>query len=85
MIGPKTIINAMYDLLTGVSQDALTREKFIARYTDVANNLTLQKVESQILQALVLSPTLCASRLPGELKTAMIGDLTREITMNLSR
>ena len=76
--------SAMYDLLTGVSQDALTREKFIARYTDVANNLTLQKVESQILQGLVLSPRSAQVAYRVTLKTAMIGDLTREITMNLS-
>ena len=63
----KDDISGMYDLLTAVSQDAMTRDKFIARYTDVANNLTLQKIDSQILQALVLSPTLRAGRLPGEL------------------
>ena len=76
--------SGMYDLLTGVSQDALTREKFTARYTDVANNLTLQKVESQILQGLVLSPRSAQVAYRVTLKTAMIGDLTREITMNLS-
>ena len=76
--------DGMYDLLTTVSQDALTREKFTARYTDVANNLTLQKVESQILQGLVLSPRSAQVAYRVTFKTAMIGDLTREITMNLS-
>ncbi len=76
--------SAMYDLLTGVSRDALTREKFSARFTDVANNLTLQKVESQILQGLVLSPRSAQVAYRVTLKTAMVGDLSREITMNLS-
>ncbi len=81
----KDDISGMYDLLTGVSQDAMTREKFIARYTDVANNLTLQKIDSQILQALVLSPTSGQVAYRVNYTTAMVGNLTRDMTMNLSR
>ncbi len=80
----KDDISGMYDLLTPVSQDALTRDKFIARYTDVANNLTLQKIDSQILQALVLSPRSGQVAYRVNYTTAMVGNLTREMTMNLS-
>ncbi len=74
----------MYDLLTKVSRDALTREKFSARYSDIAINLTLQKLESQILQALVLSPKSAQVAYRVTFKTAMVGDLRRETLMNLS-
>jgi cell division protein FtsI/penicillin-binding protein 2 len=74
----------MYAMLTRVSQDALTREKFTARYTDVAINLTLQKLDSQILQALVLSPKSAQVAYQVTFTTAMIGTLKRETIMNLS-
>ena len=60
----KDDISGMCDLLTPVSQDALTRDKFIARYTDVANNLTLQKIE-----AARSSRHWCSVRAPGRSPT----------------
>lgn len=74
----------MYDLLTKVSRDALTREKFTARYSDVAINLTLQTLESQILQVLVLTPKSAQVAYRVIFKTAVVGDLQRETLMNLS-
>jgi penicillin-binding protein 2 len=74
----------MYGMLTRVSQDALTRDKFTARYTDVAINLTLQKLDTQILQALVLSPKSAQVAYQVTFTTAMVGTLKRETTMNLS-
>ena len=48
--------NKMYDALTRVSRDAITREKFQARFLDIAANLTLQKLEFELLSSLVNSP-----------------------------
>src|SRR5450759_1264 len=44
----------MYDLLTSVGKDAITRDKFVQRFTDVAVGLTLQEVNYDILQACLL-------------------------------
>ena len=74
----------MYSLLTRVSRDALTQDKFKARYSDVAVNLTLQSLEGEILQALVLSPRSAQVAFRVNFKTAMVGDLKRETTMNLT-
>ena len=74
----------MYDMLTGVSQDAISKEKFTARYNDVAINLTLQKLNGEILQALVLSPRSAQVAYRVTFTTAMVGELKRDTTMNLS-
>lgn len=74
----------MYALLTSVSRDALSVKKFSDRYIDVANNLTLQKLETEILQSLVLSTRSAQVAYRVTFKTAIIGELKREITMNLS-
>lgn len=76
--------DTMYGLLTRVSRDALTIEKFSARYNDFANAITLQKLESEVLQALVLSTRSAQVAYRVTYKTAMVGDLKRDLLMNLS-
>jgi len=75
--------NNMYAMLTQVSRDALTSAKFIDRYSKVAISLTLQTLESEILQTLVLSPLSAQVAYRVNFKTAMLGEFTRDITMNL--
>jgi penicillin-binding protein 2 len=76
--------DSMYAMLTSVSRDAITKEKFTNRFSDVAINLTLQKLDSQILQALILSPRTAQVGYKVTFNTAMIGVLNRETSMNLS-
>ncbi len=74
---------AMYAMLTQVSQDALTSAKFIDRYSKVAISLTQQTLETEILQTLVLSPLSAQVAYRVNFKTAMLGEIKRDITMNL--
>src|SRR5512146_1677837 len=74
----------MYGMLTGVGKDAITEEKFIKRYNDVAAGLTLQKVEFEITQA-ITTPRSAQVAYKVTFKTALMGDISREnILMNLS-
>jgi penicillin-binding protein 2 len=74
----------MYDMLTGVGQDAITRDKFVQRFIDISVNLTLQKVDFEILQS-ITNPTSAQVAYRLTFKTAILGDLARDnITMNLS-
>jgi len=74
----------MYDMLTTVGQDAITKDKFIQRFVDVSVNLTLQKVNFEILQS-ITNPKSAQVAYRLTFKTAVMGDLSRDnITMNLS-
>jgi penicillin-binding protein 2 len=75
---------AMYDLLTQVSQTDLTREKFVARFTEVATQLTLQKLSAEVLQSGVLNPRLAQAAYRVTFQTALVGQLQREIALNLA-
>ncbi|MBI3241997.1 MAG: hypothetical protein HYZ49_06860 [Chloroflexi bacterium] len=72
----------MYSLLTPLSQAAISQEDFVNHYKDATVQMTLSTLETSILQAL-------QSELDAEVlfkatfHTALVGDLTREITMPL--
>ena len=42
----------MYGLLSSLSQDALPQDDFTTEYTDIANTLTLQSLEAQVLSTI---------------------------------
>lgn len=74
---------SMYSLLTPTSQDALALEKFVERYKKTAVNMTLQMLEYKILSKLT-NPTRAEVAYQVVFHTQMIGDLTRDMTMNMS-
>lgn len=74
---------AMYAMLAPTSQDATPQDQFTARYKEVAINLTLQSLDFEMLSTMTgLSSGQAAYRVT--FKTALLGDLTREMTMNLT-
>lgn len=74
----------MYSLLSTLSQDALSQAKFEDTYQDLANTLTLQSVELQALSTLAGGDyAQVAFRVTYH--TLLVGDLTREPVMNLTR
>lgn len=75
--------SAMYNMLTPASQDAVALDKFSRRYIDTANRMTLQKFDFEILSKLT-KPTTAQVAYRVTFHTKMLGDLTRDITMNLS-
>jgi penicillin-binding protein 2 len=74
---------AMYAMLTPVSQDALSLEKFTQRYSDVAISTTLEKIDYEILSTLT-NPANAQVSYQVVFHTSMLGDLTEKMTMNLS-
>ncbi len=75
--------DAMYDLLSGASKDAITREDFTTFYQDIAHNLTLQSLDIQVLSSLT-NPASAQVGYRTTFATALIGQLTRDLVMNLA-
>lgn len=75
--------DAMYEMLAPTSQDATPKENFIQRYKDMAINTTLQSLDFEVLSSLTnLSSGQAAYRVT--FNTALLGELTREMNMNLT-
>ncbi len=74
---------AMYAMLAPANQDATPKDRFIKRYKDVAISLTLQSIDYEVLSSLTnLSSAQAAYRVT--YKTALLGDMEREMNMNLT-
>jgi cell division protein FtsI/penicillin-binding protein 2 len=74
--------DAMYDLLSGSSRDAISKEDFTKKYQDFAKGLTLQKINFKVPSSL----TRASSAQVGysvDLSTALLGELSRQMVMNL--
>ena len=73
----------LYSMLTRLTQEAVSYEDFAKRYRDVAINLTLQTLDYEILSSLI-EPTSAQVGYRAVFHTAMIGDLQRDMVMNLT-
>jgi hypothetical protein len=76
--------DAMYALLTGLSQDAISREKFEKHYRGVATEMALSGVDYEIISSLVQNPTSAQVGYRVTFHSTLVGDLQRETVMNLS-
>ncbi len=74
---------AMYRLLTGISQDAITEEAFTKIYRDVAAEAALNGWEYEITQSLT-NPRSAQVGYKVTLHSVLVGDIQRDTTMNLS-
>jgi penicillin-binding protein 2 len=74
---------AMYDMLTPVSRDALSLEDFTQRYRDAATNLSLESLGFEILSALT-NPTSAQVAYRVNFKTVLLGEIQRDTLMNLT-
>ncbi|MDR3576649.1 MAG: penicillin-binding transpeptidase domain-containing protein [Anaerolineaceae bacterium] len=74
---------AMYADLTKVSQDAIDQNTFTQTYQDSADNLTLQKMDTEVLSSLT-NPQSAQVAYRVIFHTALLGDLQRDMVMNLS-
>jgi penicillin-binding protein 2 len=73
----------MYALLTRLSQDAMSEEAFAQRYRDVAATMSLSGLDYAILSTLT-NPTTAQVAYQVTFHTVLLGDLTREMVMNLT-
>ena len=72
----------LYAYLSRLTKEAVTLEDFTKRYSDVAINLTLQTIDYEILSSLT-NPSAAQVAYRVTFHTAMIGDLQRDMVMNL--
>jgi penicillin-binding protein 2 len=72
----------MYEMLSTLSQDAMSLESFQQKFDDVANNMTLESLEFQILSVMARERQAeVAYRV--DFKTRLFGTLSREMVMPL--
>lgn len=74
---------AMYNLLTTLSRDAIPMETFLNRYQTVTEEGVLTEVRYEILQTL-LQPKNAQIGYRVTLVSGLVGEISRETTMNLS-
>jgi cell division protein FtsI/penicillin-binding protein 2 len=72
----------MYSLLTSISKDAITVDDFDKKYRETAISLTLQSLEYTILSTLT-NPTNAQVAFRVTYKTVLLGDISRDISMNM--
>ncbi|MEN6523196.1 MAG: NTF2-like N-terminal transpeptidase domain-containing protein, partial [Anaerolineaceae bacterium] len=72
----------MYGMLTRISQDAITQDDFQKRYYDTAINLGLVSLAYEVKSTLT-NPGNAQVSYAVTFSTSMVGDLTREMIMNL--
>jgi penicillin-binding protein 2 len=73
----------MYASLSLLSQEAIDTDTFNARYNDAALNLTLQRLDFEILSTLT-NPSSAQVAYRVIFQTALAGQIEREMVMNLS-
>jgi len=74
----------MYSLLTSLSQDAISKDEFRKHYQGVAAEAALSGVNYEVLSSLV-KPENAQVNYKITLKSVLVGDITRDTVMNLSR
>lgn len=74
----------MYAMLTSISRDAINAEDFETYYRTAASEGAYSRIESEILSSLVMGPTSAQVNYRTVLESELVGDLSREMVMNLS-
>lgn len=72
----------MYSLLTSISKDAISVDDFDKKYKETNINLTLQSMDYTILSTLT-NPTSAQVAFRVTYKTVLLGDIQRDISMNM--
>jgi penicillin-binding protein 2 len=73
----------MYSLLTQVSQDSISAADFDKAYRSAAVNLSLQKIDTELLSALT-NPQSAQVGFRTTYHTALLGDLKRDMILNFT-
>jgi penicillin-binding protein 2 len=74
---------AMYSLLSALSRDAISQEDFETRYKDATLQMTLTEIQPSILASLPSGEMDAQVQFRVVYKTALVGDITRDIVMPL--
>jgi len=76
--------DSMYEMLSPLTKDSISRVAFLERYEDVGIALSLIGVDSEIVSSLI-NPQSAQVRYRITLKSAILGDINRETWMDLTR
>jgi penicillin-binding protein 2 len=76
---------AMYGLLSPLTRDGLSLESFREDYQGVQDDARIVQVEFQIVSSLVINPQQAEVRYRLSLQSAVVGEIVRETTMNMTR
>ena len=76
--------DSMYSLLTPLSQDAISKDEFLKHYRGVAAEAALSSIDYEVLSSLV-KPESAQVNYQVTLHSLLVGDITRDTVMNLSR
>lgn len=76
---------AMYQLLTADSRKTISEEDFVKHYRGIASEAALSGIDYTILSALVANPQSAQVSYRVTLQSTLVGDITRDTLMNLSR
>lgn len=74
----------MYEMLSPLSKDGLSKAEFLERYEDVWNTVRLTGIDYEIVSSLV-NPEVAQVRYRVGLRSAIVGKITREALMELKR
>lgn len=75
---------SMYESLTQVSRDAISVEDFSTRYTEALNTMSVRGIDYEILSALVNNPYSAQVAFRLIYRTALVGDISRDMVARLS-
>jgi penicillin-binding protein 2 len=75
--------SSMYDLLTAISRDALSRDEFIRHYQGIATEAALTGVDYEIQSFLFNPPDAGQVSYQVNLHSLLVGDIRRQSQMNL--
>jgi penicillin-binding protein 2 len=74
---------AMYNMLTSLSREAIDQDTFVERYRKVASEAALQSISDEILSALI-NPRSAQVAYQVTLDSVLVGPITRDAVMNLA-
>ena len=75
---------AMYALITPLSQDAISQESFEKHYRGIATEMALAGIDNEILSSLVENPSSAQVGYRLIFHSSLVGDIRRETIMNMS-
>lgn len=76
---------AMYARLSPLTQDGIDFDTFQDSYLEIKQSAALTGIDFQIVSSLVVSPQTAEVRFRTVLRSAVVGEIEREISMNLTR
>jgi len=76
--------STMYDMLSPLTQDSITKEAFAQRYEDISRSAALTGLDYEIVSSFIVNPRQSQVRLQTALHSLVAGDINRDLKMELT-